>query len=335
MHKKGLSSAAGVAVVAVLVMAILAGTFLYSDFGMSSDLAPASSPPLALESTNFPVPSSVSEGCILPAASANSTAGIGMTLTNPHCSYYVAPALYGGTVGMVLNESFDVAISGPASTAVSLAIPKVPFGAAWFASGSNVTTNSTGSAQTVLYLAGMWENTKVNSNHTVTPEAIALGGHVVSLNLPVVQSSTLTGLDPTSPIVFPAFLIVEPANFSQVPSYRTPFTVVYLPNSASPTTLNLSLSVIGLASGNQTAPGTIQPMLPGLNVWFADGQGNKEASLTLSPHQTQVVFLSGDTTLNYPIGYLKVYNVAIRVTENGTSFTEVARVAIESPTHTK
>lgn len=254
-----------------------------------------------------------------------------MTLTSPHCSYYVAPELYGGGGGMVLNETFHVTIGGPASTAVSLAVPTVPFGAAWFSSGSSVTTNSTGSAQTVLYLAGMWVNTQVNSNHTVTPEAMAPGGSGVSLNLDVVQSSTLTGLDPTSPIIFPSSLIVEPANFSQGASYRTPFAVVYLPTSTSPATLNLSLSVIGLASGNQTAPGTIQPMLPGLNVWFADGQGNMETSLTLSPYRSQVIFLSGDTTLSYPLNYFKGYNVAIQVTENGTSFTEVVIIAIQSP----
>jgi hypothetical protein len=337
MSRKALSMVRGLAVVSVLVASSLAGAFFLSNLaGAQSSTSPTvNSPATVSQSTSFPIPSSVSQGCTLPAVSANSSIGVSMTLTSPHCNYYVAPTLDGGTVGMVLNESFDVAISGPVSTAVSLVIPKTPFGAAWFASGSNVTTNSIGSAQTVLYLAGMWVNTEVTSNHTVTMEAIAPGGLGVSLNLGVVQSSTLTGLDPTRPIIFPSFLLVEPANFSQGTSYRVPFTVVYLPSSTSPATLNLSLSVIGLASGNQTVPGKIQPMPPGLNVWFADGQGNKETSLTLSPRQIQVLFLSGDTTSSDPIGYLKVYNVAIQVTESGSSFTEVVRVAIESPTPTK
>jgi len=48
----------------------------------------------------------------------------------------MAATVDGVTVGIVRNESFDVAMSGLTSTAVFLAVPEVPFGAARFTSGS-------------------------------------------------------------------------------------------------------------------------------------------------------------------------------------------------------
>ncbi len=333
-----MSSIQGAVILAVLVVATVAGASLvYSDLtnASSSTSTIPNAAPVASQSTNPTAPPDISQYCTLPLVSANSSSGMSMTLSNPHCGYYMSPELYGGSVGMVSNESLDISISGPPSTAVSLAVPKTPFGAAWFTSGSSITTDSQGEAQTTLYLAGMWVNPRVTSNYTVRPEVVASDSSSVSLKLPVVQSSTLTGLNPTGPIDFPAVLSVEPANYSQGISYRTPFAVVYLPDSSSAQNLNLSVSVIGLASGNATSPGPIQPLPSWLNVWFADGNGNKETSLTLEPYKIGIIFLSADTTMNFPLNTLKVYNVAIHVTENGASFTEVARVAITSPTLTK
>jgi len=235
---------------------------------------------------------------------------------------------------MVSNESLDIAISGPPSTAVSLTVPTSPFGAAWFTSGSSLTTDSQGEAQTTLYLAGMWVNPHVQSNYTVQLEVVTSGASGVSLGLPVVESSTVTGLNPVSAIALPANLLIEPANNSNGISYRTPFGVVYLPTSSSPANLNLSMSVIGLASGKATSPGSIQTMPSWLNVWFADGQGVKESSLTLAPYKIQFIFLTSNTMMDFPPNTLKFYNVAIQFTENGTSFTEATRVIIQSPIST-
>jgi hypothetical protein len=175
----------------------------------------------------------------------------------------------------------------------------------------------------------MWVNPQVSSNYTVEPQATASGTSSISLKLPVVESSTVTGLSPTSTITLPVHLLVEAANFSRGASYSTPFGVVYLPTSSSPASLNLSLSVIGLASGNATSAGSIQPMPAWLNVWFADGQGNKISSLLLARYNIEFIFLTSNTTMALPPNTMKSYSVAIHVTENGTSFTEVTNIIIQ------
>lgn len=230
---------------------------------------------------------------------------------------------------MVSNETLAVEIHGPPSTTVFLTVPETPFGAAWFFPDSSLTTDSQGQAGTTLYLVGMWVNPQVSSNYTVEPQATASGTSSISLKLPVVESSTVTGLSPTSTITLPVHLLVEAANFSRGASYSTPFGVVYLPTSSSPASLNLSLSVIGLASGDATSAGSIQPMPAWLNVWFADGQGNKISSLLLARYNIEFIFLTSNTTMALPPNTMKSYSVAIHVTENGTSFTEVTNIIIQ------
>lgn len=327
-------------VIAILAVVVVAGIGLAYSTRMpqttsaSTTTNQSTSQNQTSTNTNPAAPPNISQYCKLPLISSNSSSGITMTISNPLCGYYTSPVLYGGSVGMVSNESFDFTIQGPPLTEIQLTVPTTPFGAAWFTGGPDVVTDSQGEANTTLYLAGMWSNPQIASNFTVGLEAIR-GPLGVSLKIPVVESSTVTELNPVSAIALPAHLFIEPANYSNGISYRTPFGVVYLPTLFSLPSLNLSMSVIGLASGNATSMGQIQPMPSGLSVWFADGQGTRESSLTVAPGKVEFIFLTSNTTLDLsPDSPTMLYHVAIQMTENGTSFTEVATIVLQPPQST-
>jgi hypothetical protein len=298
-----------------------------STSGAAQNASPIGS--AATQSTNMGSPPGLGKSCtLLPGMGTNSSSDrtFAIALSNPTCGYYLSSPKYGGTVGFVGNESFDVNIQGAAISAIALGHLKVPFGAAWFSSPS-VITDAIGQAHVNLFLAGMF----VNPEYHVPPTdrvkfTAASSGLELSVALPVVESSTVSGLNPTGLVAFPSRLVMD-SSFHANASYRTPFGVVYLPNGvSSPANINLSLKVVGLAGATN---GSVLPMPSWLHVWFTDFQGNPANTFTLSPYREQFIFLNGNNTLDLTTGTSKSYPVAIQVTENGQQFSESALIVIE------
>jgi len=326
----------GVAV-ATLAIAIVAGIGIAYSTGTSTTLSTnTTTSSQTTRQSQSPTTSNpgaapdASQYCRLPTTSTNSSNGFTITMSNPRCGYFTSPVVSRGSVRMVNNETLAVQVQGPPSTAVSLSLSENQFGAAWFLE-SNTTTDPKGRAGSLLILAGMLVTPQASGNY-VKLQAKASGTSGVSLSLPVVENYTVSGLlNSTSPIVVPA-LVINTASFSRGAYYSPPFGIVYLPPPSSPVRLDLTLSVIGLATGNSTTAGVVQPMPSSLSVWFTDDQGNRISSLTLARSNIAFFFLAGNTTMAMPLNSpWKSYNIAIQVTENGASFTERVPVVIQPP----